>query len=139
MCDYCSCRELPAIGVLSEEHERIAELAQQLRDSLARGAPAAEDLAALQTILVRHLAKEEAGVFARLSRRPGLAWYLGRLMEDHARVRAGLLTLDRARAGRGGLLPSALDELASHLEVEEHDLFPALRTILDDEEWEEIS
>lgn len=138
MCDYCDCRDMAPIKELSDEHERIESLAAVLRRALLATDPAALGaLVALQRELGPHLAKEEAGLFAQLATRPGLTDYLAELAGDHARARAVLLAA-RDVAAPTALL-GALDELAAHIETEEHDLFPASRLILDDFGWSEVA
>ena len=101
MCDYCDCRALAPIRELSDEHDRISALMGQVRKCLAAGTDAdgAAPLVALQDALGRHLAKEEAGLFAQLSVTAESASYLEGLAADHARARAGLLAVDAGSAG----------------------------------------
>lgn len=141
MCDYCDCRDLTPIRELSEEHDRIGALMGQVRDRLAAGteADAAAALANLQTALGHHLAKEEVGIFAQLSVTAENASYLEGLAADHARARAGLLGVDAGSTGWAPGVLAAFDELATHISVEEYDLFPASRMIIDDAGWAEIT
>jgi hypothetical protein len=141
MCDYCGCRDIVPIRELSDQHERIGALMGEIRTLLGQGGevPASGSMAVLQEILASHLALEEMGIFAQLAGRPGLAWYLDQLEADHARARSGLLSVDPARPGWSNGVPAALDELAAHIEVEEHDLFPASRVIISDAGWEQVS
>ena len=141
MCDYCDCRDLTPIRELSDEHERIGALMGQVRDRLAAGtdADAAAPLADLQDALGHHLAKEEAGLFAQLSATADNASYLEGLASDHARARAGLLAVDAGSTGWAPGVLAAFDELAEHISVEEYDLFPASRMIIDDAGWAEIT
>lgn len=141
MCDYCDCRALAPIRELSDEHDRISALMGQVRKCLAAGTDAdgAAPLVALQDALGRHLAKEEAGLFAQLSVTAESASYLEGLAADHARARAGLLAVDAGSAGWAPGVLAAFDELAAHISVEEYDLFPASRMIIDDAGWAEIT
>ena len=138
MCDYCDCRSLQPIQDLSDEHERIAAHAHDLTVALDAGDASAAGVAltAIQESLAPHLAREEAGLFARLAAHPGLADYLAELAADHERARAGLL--GATGPGDAAALRAGLAELAAHIETEEYDLFPASRLLLDDEEWQAI-
>ncbi len=138
MCDYCGCRETGAIEELSEDHELALHLVAGLRRTLEGGAAQERSslLRELQQILPAHLEKEEAGIFARLEEDPGFAWYLGELTAGHANLRAGLLSIDGSDADA---LAAALDELEAHIDLEEHDLFPASRMIIDDAGWEAVA
>lgn len=136
MCDYCGCRELPAIGELSADHEAIRGLVDELRRRPA-GADAAPSrlLARLQEALGPHLRREEIGIFAQLERRNEASSSLARLRDEHARARAGLLARDPAGPGWSSGIDEELDELVAHIELEEYDLFPALPVLLDDGAW----
>jgi hemerythrin-like domain-containing protein len=140
MCDYCDCRCIAPIGELSDEHQVISALAAQLRQqvALADQAAASRALRELQVLLGAHLAKEEAGIFAQLPEKEGLQWYLGELRADHARARSELVGASAAGPGWTTGVLAALDELARHIEVEEYDLFPACRVIIDDEGWAQV-
>lgn len=141
MCDYCGCRDIVPIRELSDEHERVGTLMGEVRALLRQGGeiPASRPMAVLQAVLASHLALEERGIFAQLAGRPGFGWYLDQLEADHARARSGLLSVDPARPGWSNGVPAALEELAAHIEVEEHDLFPASRVIISDAGWEQVS
>jgi len=145
VCDYCDCRELTPIRELSEEHERIAALAANLRDGLLRAEASSHidvaegALAALRSALSVHLEREEAGLFVELARRGGFDWYIRELAGDHERARATLLSPLASVSTDIPMLLAALDDLAQHIETEEYDLFPASRLILDDESWSRVS
>jgi hypothetical protein len=137
VCDYCDCRDIAPVKELSDDHERIGSLAGELRRRLRQDGegPAGAVLAELQTALAPHLAREETGIFAQLAARPGFEWYLGQLEADHHRARAVLLSADPAGSGWAAEVLVGLDELAKHIEVEEYDLFPASRVVIDDAGW----
>ena len=138
VCDYCDCRELAPIKELSDEHERIATLAAELRRRVESGQATGATLASLQAALGPHLAKEEAGLFAELARRPGFEQYLAELLGDHEQARATLLAFPPAAPAPAPAVLGALDDLARHIETEEYDLFPASRMILDDAGWHDV-
>ncbi len=149
VCDYCDCRDVAPIRELSEDHQTIGQLATRLGQALTAkgtggptGAEAAADgersLRDLQDALRPHLELEEAGVFAQLSRRDGFTWYLGELMADHRAARNDLLGADPRVSGWQSRVLSGLDRLAEHISVEEYDLFPASRMVIDDRGWGEV-
>lgn len=138
VCDYCDCRELAPIKELSDEHERIASLAAELRRRVESGEATGPTLAGLQAALGPHLAKEEAGLFAQLARRPGFELYLAELLGDHEQARSTLLAFVPGSPTSPPVVLGALDDLAKHIETEEYDLFPASRMILDDAGWHDV-
>lgn len=89
-------------------------------------------LVQLQRALGNHLRKEEVGLFTQLHRLGECATYLSRLEADHDRARSVLLEADPADASAGACLLVGLDELAAHIEMEEHDFFPTGRPLLDE-------
>ncbi len=141
MCDYCDCRDLAPIRALSDDHDRIGSLMARLRGHLAsrEDAGAAAVLAELQGALASHLAREEAGILPELARRTGFTDYLDQLAAEHASARAGLIALDPAEPGWEARVPAMLDELVEHINLEEYDLFPASRMIIDDAGWARVA
>jgi len=141
MCDYCDCRDLAPIRALSDDHERIGSLMERLRGHLASGEDAgtAAVLSELQGALASHLAREEAGILAELALRTGFTDYLDQLAAEHASARAGLIALDPVGPGWTAQLPAMLDELVEHINLEEYDLFPASRMIIDDAGWARVA
>ncbi len=137
VCDYCGCRDVTPIRELSEEHERITELLVEVRERLGAGGEvaAAPVLAELQHDLRPHLLREESGIFAQLEAVPEFAEYLGRLTGDHNSARAGLLAVDPAGSGWAEPVLAGLEELVEHIGVEEYDLFPSSRVVIDDAGW----
>ncbi|MCU4185259.1 hemerythrin domain-containing protein [Acidiferrimicrobium sp. IK] len=128
------------IRELSEEHDAIGVIAARVRRAIGDGdhAAAGAELRQLQAALAPHLQREEAGIFAQLAARDGFAWYLSTLMADHASARADLLGVDPDGAGWDGRVLAGLDALAEHISLEEYDLFPASRMMIDDHGWAEV-
>ncbi len=64
MCDYCGCRLIPPIADLSEEHDRLLDLAYRLR-RLAEDGMRDQAMELLEgeftTLLDHHTDKEEQG------------------------------------------------------------------------------
>lgn len=139
MCDYCDCREIPEIHELSDEHEHIRDLVDRLRRGVGSGEEpaAAAVLAELQAALEPHLVREERGLFVELAD-GGAERELNALVGDHARARAGLLSREPAVPGWSAGITGDLDELVAHIELEEYDVFPASRLLLDDAAWARV-
>lgn len=140
MCDYCDCRELPPIGALSRDHERIRDLVAVLRRTVAAGDEPAGGavLVELQDALAPHLVREEAGLLSQLAGLVGFERYLDEIHLDHARARASLLARVPDQPGWSDGLGADLDELVAHIELEEYDLFPASRQLVDAAGWAAI-
>ena len=139
MCDYCDCREIPQIHELSAQHEHIRDLVDLLRRGLnsGEGAAGAAILTELQAALEPHLVREEKGLFVELAGQSAER-ELATLLDDHARARAGLLAREPAAPGWSAGIADDLDELVLHIELEEYDVFPASRLLLDDAAWARV-
>jgi hemerythrin-like domain-containing protein len=141
MCDYCGCRNQPAIDELSEEHDRILDLVYGLRREAARGdhptvaAVLAREVAPL---LREHTDKEERGLFEQLRSAWGLDERLGTLVGEHRDIDA---LVDRALAGGPGWVGGVhrlIDTLSQHIADEETDLFPYALYELTGRQWDAI-
>lgn len=53
-------------------------------------------------------------------------------------AKAGLLSRDPATPGWSAGIAHDLDDLVHHIELEEYDLFPASRMLLDDAAWARV-
>lgn len=137
MCDYCGCRSTNEIADLSVEHERVLSLVDALRhlDASAPGSRSGGQLIdELATLLARHTAREETGVFAMLATFPEYAAYRQRFLDDHAHLDA----LANAAAADRGVLAELLDLLESHVFAEETDLYPAIHQLFSPADWDHV-
>lgn len=145
MCDYCGCRFIPPIAELSEEHDRLMDLAYELR----RLADAGERERVVEVLdgefaalLRHHTAKEEQGVFAQLRTTGEADARLDTLVGEHRDIEA---QLDRVRRGGDGegswqeAVGELASDLAGHVLDEEVDLFPYAMYELDDAQWDTVS
>lgn len=133
MCDHCGCRSFPPIAELTEEHERILALAWTLAEATrtARVWPPG-DAEALLALLEVHAAKEESGLYPELVQLDALsASDCGLLEHEHRAIRA---TLAASSFDRHDYY-----ELASHIEVEETELFSAARFAFEEPEWDAMA
>ncbi len=137
VCDYCGCRSRSEIAELSVEHERVLSLVDALRH-LDASAPASRSggqlIDELASLLARHTAREETGVFAMLATFPEYAAYRQRFLDDHARID----TLADAASADRGVLADLLDLLESHVFAEETDLYPAIHQLFSPTDWDHV-
>ena len=133
MCDHCGCRAFPPIAELTAEHVEILAMAWELAETARTGHPATPGvLDSLLALLDLHVIKEEAGLYPELLEVGALAEdACAALEEEHRVVREALV------AGRFDR--SEFYELASHIEVEEMELFSAARFNFEEPEWEEMA
>jgi hemerythrin-like domain-containing protein len=141
VCDFCGCRQQPAIDTLSEEHERLLDLGYRLRSSATDGdrervrATVARDLLPL---LHHHTDKEERGLFTQLR----AAWEaddrLAALVVEHREIdRLASRVLDDDVGWREHLA-TLVATLSEHILSEETDLFPYALYELDHRQWDEV-
>lgn len=141
MCDYCGCRDLtPAIGELSEEHERMLDLGYRLRRAVRAQdhAAAIAVLDELEPLVDHHTDKEEQGLFTQLREVWGADDRLDTLVDEHEAVDA---LLAEARAGGTGWADAAergMALLSQHLLDEETDLFPYAMYELSPQQWQRV-
>ena len=133
MCDHCGCRAFPPIAELTAEHVEILAMAWDLAEAAHTGQPWPPGvLDSLLVLLELHAIKEEAGLYPELVELGGLTEAAcAELEEEHRVVRAALVA--------GSFDRSDYYELASHIEVEEMELFSAARFTFEEPEWEEMA
>jgi hemerythrin-like domain-containing protein len=138
MCDYCGCRAMPVIEDLSDDHERLLGLAQQVRRGIdASDRPAArarlEDL--LQLLRV-HSDVEEASLYPALRATGGLDEYVDALVADHDSFWQTVAHLDEATWDKDVF--ALLNDIHCHISREEHDLFPATLLAISPSVWDDV-
>lgn len=135
MCDHCGCRELTPVRRLMAEHERLLDLAGEVRAALRHGdePSARRSFDELLALLWPHVRAEERGLFSVLRRAGEFVEYLDRLENDHRAFGAAAAAADGDWARR---VPAILDELREHIEAEEYGLFPAALAALGGEQWD---
>lgn len=138
MCTYCGCEAQTSIRDLMRDHAVIAQLSSSIMDAL-------DEVATLRLeSLVEQLAErfllhsriEEAGLFAELRAAGEAGTELAGLVSDHARLQASLS--DPRIATQRDQLIATLEELRSHAELEDTDLFPFALQVLPTSSWERI-
>lgn len=133
MCDYCGCRDLPPIGELMDEHDRILELAWKV---VEHSTPDDETWRAareeLSAFLLRHATKEEIALYPLLTASGDLTDDDREMLEEEHR---NLLS----RVDGGGFDRQGLNELAAHIQEEELELFPGAMYAFTDGDWDEMN
>lgn len=139
MCEYCGCQDVPAIGELTREHDRVVDLIGEARTAhrdgdLARMAHLARRIADL---LAPHTIVEEQGLFPALE--ADFPEQLAALRREHRGIEAVLSEAPDAPCwdlGWATRLLSALDLLRWHILKEQDGVFPAALATLRTADWE---
>ncbi len=141
MCDYCGCRQQPAIDELSEEHEQLLEQVSQLR-RLARSGSHDEvaDILRVHVVpaLAVHTTKEERGIFTELRRSWVADDRLDALVGEHRAIEERIGRILAAEDDWRPLVRELADELSGHIVDEETDLFPYALYELTPAQWEAV-
>lgn len=141
MCEYCGCQNVPAINLLTQEHDHVVNLISRVRAAHERSDT--EMMAAvvrqIAAILGPHTAVEEAGLF------PALAGefpdQIDRLTDQHRDIEhvlgeaAHTTPTDPTWPAR---LVNALWRLREHILDEQDGVFPAALSRLDPADWDTI-
>ncbi len=133
MCDYCGCRRSGPTAELAAEHERLLALGDILYAATRCGAGEPDVFAELIHLLQMHAAKEEVGLFVHAKASTPLAELIDDLCREHDDLHRWL-----ADGPTGPHVLQALRLLVTHIDDEEHDLFPHIIHALDPEQWDEI-
>lgn len=126
MCEYCGCREVEQIGELMDEHTALMEEAHHVRQALGRGERdlAIAMLTGLAGHLVRHVRREEAGVFTALRNKGEFLEELSELEAEHREFDATIADLDGRAPDFDAVVTRLLDGLGEHVEREDLGIFP---------------
>ena len=142
MCDYCGCRNQPEINELSEEHERLLDLAYRLR-RLARDGSHADVLDIVDgefaLLLDHHTSKEERGLFTQLRACNETDDRLDTLIGEHRTIEAAVSTIRTRTDGWRGTLVQLVEDLDQHILDEEVDLFPYAMYELRGPQWDRVA
>lgn len=138
MCDDCGCRAKWPIDELSDEHEAMAALGDEIRAALAegRGDDARASFARLADLVDHHSDKEETGLFAVLREEHELAVDVAAALADHRG--ADRMVTELPEEGWDEAVVEFLDGLARHCRREERDIFPATRVVVSDNGWDRV-
>lgn len=141
MCEYCGCQEVPVITKLTDEHDRLRELARDLEQAAdADDFPTARVAAdAMRAVLGPHTAVEEFGLFPLLSGE--FPDRMGALVDEHHSIDAVLVALSDAitpSAGWQQLAHRVTTDLFEHILREQDGVFPAALSTLDAADWDSV-
>lgn len=127
--------------VLTDEHEDVAQLLTQLAEAEDAGEREAL-FAEVRFQLERHAQAEEVVFYDLLRRDEETRALVEHAQQEHAEVRETLAELDALEADddRWGELVAALTrQVTHHVEVEERDIFAAVRERIDDDQARTIA
>lgn len=141
VCDYCGCREVPAVRDLMSEHRRLQDEADHLRRTLAAGdrAEVASRWDSFVSHLARHVAREENGIFAALRKQGDYAEEVDDLEDEHRWLDAAVAGLDPDSPGLDADLARLFDGLAAHIQREDLGVFPVSVVTLGAEGWDLVA
>jgi hypothetical protein len=137
VCEYCGCREVPAIGELMDEHTALVDQAHRVRQDLSAGNPAAamSRLDSLVADLERHVHREEDGIFRALRVAGDFVDEVDELEGEHRDLAAVIAGLDVGSPDFEGEVSRLLDDLAAHVEREDLGIFPVSVVTLGADGW----
>lgn len=142
MCDYCGCRFIPPIADLSAEHDRLMDLAYELRRLAEAGSRdrVVEILdGEFASLLRHHTDKEERGIFTQLRSTGEADTRLDALIGEHRDIEAQLARVHRGDDGWQEAVGRLASDLSGHIIDEEVDLFPYAMYELDDTQWDTVA
>ncbi len=126
MCGHCGCQGVDAIGELRDEHLDLQEQAHLVRQALAAGDrdAALSRLAPMVADLVRHVTREERGVFTALRAQGDFAAEVTALEDEHVALDAAVAALDPRADDFEAAVTRLLADLDEHIEREDLGIFP---------------
>lgn len=141
MCEYCGCQEVPAIALLTEEHDAVVNLIGEVRRHVeAQQLDAAvAGCADILRILDPHTRVEEEALFPAM--RSEFGDQVGELMAEHRLIEA---VLGEATSGAPAdptwphRLLATLEQLRDHILKEQDGVFPASLAVLSPEDWDHV-
>jgi hypothetical protein len=96
VCEYCGCREVPAIAELMDEHTALADEGHYVRQALGAGdhRGAMHLLTGLVAHLDRHVRREEDGIFLAMRDEDEFVDEIEELEAEHRDLAAVVAALD---------------------------------------------
>jgi hypothetical protein len=141
MCEYCGCQNVPAIALLTAEHDRIREVAGNLEAAARRADLTVARSLARQLLqqLLPHTAVEEQGLFPAMAGEFGE--HVDTLLSDHRHIEQALHAVAAAQPAPEGwpmLVRTVVGELFDHILREQDGLFPASLSVLTPRQWDHL-
>ena len=126
MCGHCGCQGVDAVGELREEHAALLDAAHDVRRALVAGdrVAASDHLTRMVGDLVRHVAREEQGIFTALRDQGDFADEVEALEGEHLALDAAVASLDPGSPDFEPRVLGLLEELDAHIEREDLGIFP---------------
>jgi hemerythrin-like domain-containing protein len=141
MCEYCGCQAVPAVELLTSEHDAVVDLIGEVQRALASGDldMAAEGTRRISAVLGPHTRVEEDALFPPMT--DDFPEHVEALRAEHVRIEAVL-----AESADGtpsdpdwpSTLAGALHTLRDHILKEQDGLFPAALASLGPAEWDAV-
>jgi len=141
MCEHCGCRGIEPIAELMDEHFLLLDHAGEVRrllDSGDRDAAWAR-MAVMADLLVGHVQREEAGIFAALKEQGDFAEPVLELEAEHASFDELVSELDRESPTLRADLERLFVELSEHIDKENLGIFPVAVVTLGADGWNTVS
>ncbi|PKH40920.1 Hemerythrin HHE cation binding domain-containing protein [Nocardioides alpinus] len=137
MCEYCGCREVPAIAELMDEHTALADEGHYVRQALGTGdfAGAMRLLGSLVAHLDRHVRREEDGIFLAMRAAGEFIDEIDDLEGEHRDLAAVVAALDHHSTTFAADVSRFLDDLDTHVEREDLGIFPVSVVTLGASGW----
>jgi hemerythrin-like domain-containing protein len=141
MCEHCGCRGVEPIAELMDEHLELLDHAGEVRRLLDRGDldSAWTRMAALAGLLVRHVEKEEAGLFTALREQGDFVEPVAELEAEHASFDELVSELDRESPTLRADLERIFVELSEHIDKENLGIFPVAVVTLGADGWNTVA
>jgi hypothetical protein len=139
VCQYCGCRQVPLIRDYIEEHEQVADLADEAVRAMERDdvESARRGVARMSELLRSHWQGEEDGVFAVMSEADAsYDEYVETLVGEHRALAAFLEVIDLELPAHRARLRFEVAALQEHIGREEDGLFPASLIALNGDQWD---
>ncbi|WP_134741670.1 hemerythrin domain-containing protein [Nocardioides sp. 503] len=137
MCEHCGCKGVEPIGELMAEHSALAHEAHHVRGAVAVGdhAGAMALLHGMVDHLVRHVSREEDGIFRAMRASGEFLEELDALEGEHRDLESVIAGLDIADPAFASTVSRLLDDLDQHIEREDLGIFPVSVVTLGASGW----
>ncbi len=137
MCEHCGCRGAEPIAELMDEHFVLLDLVGDVRRGLERDdrAGVMAILEELEHKLVRHVSREERGVFAALKEQGDFAEAVDELEAEHVTLDVQLDEVDPTSPTFAADVRAMMDDLVTHIDKENLGVFPVTVVTLGARGW----
>jgi len=137
VCEYCGCREVPAIAELRDEHHQLLHEVDHVRRALESGDGdrGRELLAALVGHLQQHVEREELGIFTALRSQGDYVDEVDELEGEHRWLDTAIAGLQPGSVEFDTAVAALFGALEAHIEREDLGIFPVSVVTLGAEGW----